>query len=101
MSERKRKKHAYADLLKYMRLLSEGRSFHFIEDEYGINNSCLKVLWAKYQKYGKAGLKKGKNVKADFALKKKIVLDIAENHLTLHAASIKYGPSIRDRKSVV
>ena len=93
MSERKRKKHAYADLLKYMRLLSEGRSFHFIEDEYGINNSCLKVLWAKYQKYGKAGLKKGKNVKADFALKKKIVLDIEENHLTLHAASLKYGAS--------
>ena len=34
-----------------------------------------------------------KNIKADFSLKKKIVLDIEENHLTLHGASLKYGAS--------
>jgi transposase-like protein len=41
--------------------------------------------------YGVSGLQKGKQIKADFALKKKIVLDIEENHLSLHAASLKYG----------
>jgi transposase-like protein len=93
MSERKRKKHDYADRLKYMRLLESGRSFRSIYKEYGIDKDQLKVLWAKYQKFGPSGLKKGANIKADFALKKRIVLDIEENHLTLHAASLKYGAS--------
>ena len=93
MSERKKKKHDYAARLKYMRLLSKGKTFNSIHNEYGIGYSLLKVLWEKYQKYGKDGLKKSRNIKADFALKKKIVLDIEENHLTLHAASLKYGAS--------
>ena len=99
MSGRKQKKHDYADLLKYMRLLESGRSIHSICTEYGINNNQLRVLWAKYQRYGVSGLRKSEIIKADFALKKKIVLDIAENHLTLHAASIKYGPSISPIKA--
>ena len=93
MSGRKKNKHDYAARLKYMRLLSEGRSFKSIHDEYGINSSLLKVLWEKYQKYGIDGLKKSRNIRADFALKKKIVFDIEKNHLTLHAASLKYGAS--------
>ncbi len=93
MSGRKRKKHDYADRLKYMRLLESGRSFRSIHKEYGIDKDQLKVLWAKYQKFGPSGLKKSANIKADFALKKRIVLDIEENHLTLHAASLKYGAS--------
>ena len=36
---------------------------------------------------------KKKNIRADYSLKKKVVLDIEENHLTLHAASLKYGAS--------
>ena len=93
MLERKRKKHDYADRLKYMRLLETGRSFKSIHKEYGIDSVQLRVLWEKYKIFGKAGLKKCANIKADFALKKKIVLDIEENHLTLHAASLKYGAS--------
>ena len=93
MLERKRKKHEYADLQKYMRLLEEGKSFGFIHEEYGINHQQLKVLWAKYLKYGIAGLKQSQKVKIDFTLKKKIMLDIEGNHLTLHAASLKYGAS--------
>jgi len=93
MSGRKRKKHDYADRLKYMRLLELGRSFRSIHNEYGIDKDLLKVLWGKYQKFGPSGLKKSANIKADFALKKRIVLDIEENHLTLHAASLKYGAS--------
>lgn len=93
MLERKRKKHDYADRLKYMRLLETGRSFKSIHKEYGIDSVQLRVLWEKYKIFGKTGLKKCANIKADFALKKKIVLDIEENHLTLHAASLKYGAS--------
>ena len=93
MLERKRKKHDYADRLKYIRLLETGRSFNSIHKEYGIDDAQLKVLWEKYQIFGKTGLKKCANIKADFEFKKKIVLDIEENHLILHAASLKYGAS--------
>ena len=93
MSGRKQKKHDYADLLKYMRLLESGRSIHSICTEYGINNNQLRVLWAKYQRDGVSGLRKSKIIKADFAIKRQIVLDIEENHLPLHAASLKYGAS--------
>lgn len=91
MSENKRKKHDYSALLKYMRLLDDGYSFKYIHRNYGICNNRLKVLREKYLKEGHSGLQKQKNVKADYALKKKIVLDIEKNHLTLHAASLKYG----------
>ena len=93
MLKKKQKKHGYAERLKYMRLLESGRSFTSIKKEFGINKEQLQVLWDKYQMYGVSGLQKGKQIKADFALKKKIVLDIEENHLTLHAASLKYGAS--------
>ena len=89
----KRKKHGYTDLLKYMRLLGEGWSVHSIQIKYGINHHQLHVLWERYQEYGTVGLLKRKNIKADYALKRKIVLDIEENHLTLRAASLKYGAS--------
>ena len=93
MCKRKRNKHDYASLLKYMRLLSEGHSLNSIHVEYGIDDCQLKVLWYKYQKYGASALKKVKNIRADFALKKRIVLDIEKNHLPLHTASLKYGAS--------
>ena len=94
MLERKRKKHGYAELLKCMYLLASGNSIRFVSTEYGINNKRLRVLWEKYQRYGVSGLQKGKNIKADSALKRQIVLDIEKNHLTLHAASLKYGASL-------
>jgi transposase-like protein len=93
MSERKRRKHDYSARLKYIRLLESGWTFNLIRVKYGIDDTQLKVLWEKYQQYGEAGLHKSGKIKADFALKKKIVLDIEENHLTLHAASLKYGAS--------
>ena len=49
MSGKKRKKHDYADRLKYMRLLEEGESFGSIHKEYGINEDLLKVLWKRYE----------------------------------------------------
>ena len=93
MSDRKQKKHGYTERLKYVRLIEDGMSFDAIHRKYGINFTQLRVLWAKYQEYGVSGLQKSKNIKADYALKKEIVLDIENNHLTLHAASLKYGAS--------
>ena len=87
----KRKKHGYAECLKYMQMIKEGTSIHAIHMKYGINEDRLHVLWNRYQSDGRSGLFKRKNIRADFALKKEIVLDIEENHLTLHAASLKYG----------
>ena len=88
-----RKKHGYAECLKYMQMIEEGTSIHSIHMKYGINEDRLHVLWDRYQSDGRSGLLKRKNIRADFALKKEIVLDIEENHLPLHAASLKYGAS--------
>lgn len=93
MSTKKRKQKSLSELVSYMHMLEAGKSFSFIHREYGINESTLKVLWSHYQQIGIEGLQKKRNVKADYALKKQIVLDIEENHITLHAASLKYGAS--------
>ena len=71
MSKEKRKKHGYAEVLKYMHLIKSGRTFNSIRREYGVNEGRLKVLWERYQKMGPSGLRKMKNIKADFSLKKK------------------------------
>ena len=89
----KRKKHGYAECMKFMHMIEAGRSIHSIHMEYGINEDRLHVLWDRYQLEGRTGLLKKKNIKADYAFKREIVLDIEKNHLTLHAASLKYGAS--------
>lgn len=93
MKIKKRKYKSISDLLFYMHLLEDGMSFGHIHKKYGINEDRLKVLWARYQEKGLEGLHKSRNIKADFVLRKKIVIDIEEDHLTLHAASLKYGAS--------
>ena len=76
-----------------MHMIEDGRSIKSISKDYGINHHRLHVLWNRYELEGRAGLLKKKNIKADYAIKRKIILDIEENHLTLHAASLKYGAS--------
>ena len=89
----KLKKHTFEDRLKYMRMIDDGHSIHSIHCKYGINEDVLHVLWSKYQSSGSSALRRAGNFKADPELKRKIVLDIEENYLTLSAASLKYGPS--------
>ena len=91
MCLKKRKKHDHVALKKYMRLLDEGYSISYVHKNYGICKEQLSILRCKYLKEGDSALYRKKNIKADFALKKQIVLDIEENHLTLHTASLKYG----------
>ena len=95
MTRSKKQKHDCAVLLKYMHMLDDGYSFRYISTTFGINSNRLKVLRAKYLLEGVTALQRKKNIKADFALKKKIVLDIENNHLTLHAASLKYDASTK------
>ncbi len=76
MSNKKRKRKSLAELISYMHMLENGMSYSFIHRKYGINEDRIKVLWSKYKQKGVDGLKKSHNIKADFALKKQIVLDI-------------------------
>ena len=93
MSIKKRKKHDYVALLRYMHLLDDGYSIDYIHRTYGIGINRLNFIRANYLLEGTSALQRKKNIKATFALKKQIVLDIEENHITLHAASLKYGAS--------
>ncbi len=78
-----RKKHNFNDLLKYMHLLEGGYSINSISTKYGINEKRLKRLWIQYQQEGKNALVRKTNIRADGALKEKIVRDYLENHLSL------------------
>ncbi len=93
MLKKKQKKHSLSDYLRYMRMIEDGYSFTFIREHYGSDSKLLKVLWHRYQEFGAEGLKKRHNFQSTYEIRKKIVLDIEKNHLTLHAASIKYGPN--------
>lgn len=94
LKNKKRKKHSDGDRLRYMHLIEDGMSIHSIHCKYGINRDLLTTLWFKYQNEGPLSIQKGKNFKADISLKNKIILDIEYNHITLHEASLKYGPSV-------
>jgi len=89
-----RKKHTCEDRLKYMKMLEAGYSINYITTHYGISHHLLDVLWGKYQKDGPLALVKKKNIRADGALKERIVRDVQENFLTLYEASVKYDVSV-------
>ena len=93
MLKKKQKKHSLSDYLRYMHMIEDGYSVRYICRHYGSDGKILKVLWHKYQELGIEGLKKRNNFRSTPKIKMQIVLDIEKNHLTLHAASIKYGPS--------
>ena len=89
----KKKKDHRPEYLHYMHLLEDGLSFKAIERRYGIDSKHLKVLWHRYQEYGMEGLKMTFYFNYTSEIRKRTVLDIEKNHLSLHTASIKYGPS--------
>lgn len=91
--KQERGKHGKKELQKYMRLLKKGESVNTISRRYGINHIRLKVMWEQYQSKGEEILGRKPNVRSDYALKKRTVQDIEENHITLASASLKYGVS--------
>ena len=88
-----RKKHTYADRLKYVRLLEAGHSVKHISSHFGISHHLLDVLWEKYQKEGPSGLIKKQYVLTDGPFREKVLRDIENNCLTLSEAAIKYDVS--------
>ena len=90
---KKRKKHGYAERLKYMHMLENGYSIGYINRNFGIDHDLLGQLWVRYQSEGPSGLLKKQNIKANYALKVQVLRDIEENHITLVAASLKYNMS--------
>ena len=96
---KKRKKHGYAERLKYMHMLEDGYSIKYIGTHYGIDRRLLGVLWAKYQVEGPSGLVKKKNIQANLKFKVQVLRDIIDNHLTLVDASLKYYVSASQIKA--
>ena len=90
---KKRKKHGYAERLKYMHMLENGYTIAYINRNFGIGHDLLGQLWVRYQSEGPSGLLKKQNIKANYALKVQVLRDIEENHLTLVEASLKYNVS--------
>ena len=90
---KKRKKHGYAERLKYMHMLENGYSREHIHRHYGISSELLGYLWSRYKSEGANGLLKKQNVRADYKFKLQVIRDIEENHLPLVDASLKYNVS--------
>ena len=88
-----RKKHDYSALLKYMHMLEEGYSVNYIHTKYGIDDSRLSKLWFLYQREGPKVLHRQAYTRSNSEFRRKVVLDIENNGISLVQASIKYGVS--------
>ncbi|SBV98891.1 hypothetical protein [uncultured Dysgonomonas sp.] len=87
------KTHSFSDRLMYMHLLEDGYSINYVSTKYGIGFKLLTCLWIQYKQHGLEALRKKKNICASGELKRTIVSDIENNHLSLVEASLKYGAS--------
>ena len=76
-------------------MLESGKSISWIHKTYGISESLLSVLWVKYRQSGYDGIKRRGKLIVSSEKKQEIIRDIEENHITLPAASLKYGPSCK------
>ena len=88
-----RKKHDHQALLKYMHMLEDGYSIEYIHSMYGIAHLQLKTMWLLYQKEGPKVLHRQPNVRSNGEFRRKVVLDIENNGISLVQASLKYGVS--------
>ena len=89
----KRKRHTYADRLKYMHMIEDGHSIMSIKKKYGINRTLLSSLWSEYQKKGSVALEKKSNTNATVEIKLKAIKDFEEKHLSLAEVMSKYDIS--------
>ena len=89
-----RKKHDYAALLKYMRMLDNGYSIHYIHKKFGINSEQLSRTRELYLLNGNSSLQQKVRFEATPELKYHIISDIIKNHLPLREASLKFEVSI-------
>ena len=75
-------------------MMEDGMSATSIVKLHGGDRKQLHVLWERYKKEGASALCEKGYVKLSAEKKKEIVLDIENNHITLCAASVKYGPCV-------
>ncbi|MFZ1236173.1 MAG: helix-turn-helix domain-containing protein [Prevotella sp.] len=92
--KRKYKKHTDSDRLQYMHMIENGLSINALHRRYGIDGDLLTVLWNKYKQFGKESIRKTCNIRANYEIKRKIVLDIESGKIPLYAVSFKYGASV-------
>ena len=88
-----RKKHDHSALLKYMHMLEDGYSIHYIHTNYGVSTERLSKLWFLYQREGATVLCRQDYTRSNATFRHKVVLDIENNGVSLVQASIKYGVS--------
>ncbi|NMM50914.1 helix-turn-helix domain-containing protein [Marinigracilibium pacificum] len=88
----KRKKYNYEFRLSCVRsVLEENRSVNAVADEYGIENSNLR-LWVRFfQQYGKSGLKPRKRQSYDALFKFEVIESIEKDYLSLSEACVKFN----------
>ena len=68
-------------------------SILIIDGEVWLEPDALGITAQQAREYGMEGLEMTFYFHYTSEIRKRIVLDIEKNHLTLHAASIKYGPN--------
>ena len=87
------KKHNYLDRLRYMALLEDGYSTHYVHKKFGIDKELLIVLKMLYDQGGPEALKKRPPTQADVQTKLSAILDFEQNHLSLVDVLYKYNIS--------
>ena len=87
------KKHNYLDRLRYMALLEDGYSTHYVHKKFGIDKEQLIVLKMLYDQGGPEALKKRPPTQADVQTKLSAILDFEQNHLSLVDVLYKYNIS--------
>lgn len=88
-----KKRHTYADRLKYMHMLEDGHSVNYIKRHYGIDDSLLESLWQNYRKTGRKALEKKIYARATIETKRRAIYDFEEKHLPLVEIMTKYDIS--------
>ena len=86
--------HSYEDRLNYMKMIEDGYSEYYIHKRYGIDEGLIKWLWRKYEQDGPSALIRKERIKANGALKERVVRDYLEKHIPLLEVSLKYDVCI-------
>ena len=89
----KKKRHTYAERLRYMHMLEDGYSVSQIERRYGINGRLLESLWRSYKKRGRKALEKKSYTRVPTETKRMAIYDFEEKGLSLVEIMLKYNIS--------
>ena len=84
-------KHGFNEKLRYIQMLEEGYTIDYIKKQFGMNDTQLKVMWAKYQKEGLSALEdRPTNKKTPALMKIAAVEDFVKKGLSLTEVCLKY-----------